>query len=60
MKNIPKDLSIIIPARAEMFVAKTVENLLENIRGDKTEIIVILDGQWADPGIPQHEKVTIL
>ena len=60
MKNVPKDLSIIIPARNELFVAKTVENLLENIRGDKTEIIVVLDGQWADPGIPQHEKITIL
>jgi len=60
MKNIAKELSIIIPARNEMFVDKTVENLLENIRGDGTEIVVVLDGAWANPGIPQHEKVTIL
>lgn len=53
------DLSILIPARNEMFISKTVENLLKNIRGN-TEIIVALDGQWADPGIPDHERVTIL
>jgi len=53
------DLSIIIPARNEMFLFNTIENLLENIRGD-TEIIAVLDGAWADPPIPMHEKVTIL
>lgn len=53
------DLSILIPARNEMFLAKTVENLLENIQG-KTEIIVVLDGSWSDPGIPQNERVTIV
>lgn len=53
------DLSILIPARNEMFVSRTVENLLKNIRGN-TEIIVALDGQWADPGIPDDPRVTIL
>lgn len=37
------DLSILIPARNEMFLAKTVENILENIRGN-TEVIVVMDG----------------
>jgi len=53
------DLSILIPARNEMFLAKTIENILENIEG-KTEIIVVLDGAWAEPQIPQHERVTIV
>lgn len=53
------DLSILIPARNEAYLAKTVEGILENIEGN-TEIIVLLDGQWADPGIPQHERVTII
>lgn len=53
------DLSILIPARNEMFLAKTVENILTNIRGN-TEIIVVLDGQWADPPVPQNERVTVL
>lgn len=53
------DLSILIPSRNEMFLAKTIENILENIKGD-TEIITVLDGGWADPPIPDHERVTII
>ena len=53
------DLSIIIPARNEEFLKKTIDDILQNIRGD-TEIIAILDGQWAEPPIPQHKKVTII
>ena len=53
------DLSILIPARNEMFLAKTVQNILENIEGN-TEVIVILDGAWDDPPVPQHERVTII
>lgn len=53
------DLSILIPARNEMFLAKTIENIIENIEGD-TEIIAVLDGQWADPPIKDHERVTLV
>jgi len=53
------DLSICIPARNEMFLAKTVENILENIEGN-TEIIVGLDGAWAKPPIKADPRVTIL
>ena len=53
------DLSILIPARNEMFLKHTVEDILNNMRGD-TEIIVALDGQWANPPIKDHERVTIL
>lgn len=53
------DLSVIIPARQEMFLALTVENILKNIRGN-TEIIVVLDGAWADPGIPDNDRVTLI
>jgi glycosyltransferase involved in cell wall biosynthesis len=54
-----KSLSILIPARNEMFLAKTVKDILENMRGD-TEVIVVCDGQWADPPIEDHPKVTII
>ena len=54
-----KDLSIIIPAREEMFLAKTIENILENIEAD-TEIIVICDGNWPDPSVPDNPRVTIV
>lgn len=53
------DLSILIPARNEIFLAKTVENLLKSIRGN-TEIIIVLDGQWANPPVVNNERVTII
>lgn len=53
------DLSILIPSRNEMFLAKTVEELLKNKRGN-TEIIVGLDGSWASPAVADHPDVTIL
>lgn len=54
-----KDLSILIPSRNEMFLVKTIENILENIEAD-TEIIAVLDGAWSDPVIPQHERVNVV
>lgn len=57
MKNY--DLSILIPARNEMFLAKTVQNILENKRG-ATEVIVALDGQWAEPPLEQHPDVKVI
>lgn len=53
------DLSILIPARNEMFLAKTIENILENIRGD-TEVIAICDGNWSDPPIEDHPRITLI
>lgn len=52
------DLSVLIPARNEMFLVHTIKNVLENIRGN-TEIIVVLDGEWSDP-IPDNPRITIL
>ena len=52
-------LSILIPARNEMFLARTVQDILENMRAD-TEILVALDGEWADPPLEQHERVNVL
>ena len=53
------DLSVVIPSRKEMFLAGTVENILKNKRAN-TEIIVVLDGAWADPPICQHPDVNII
>lgn len=52
-------LSVLIPARNEEFLAKTIENILENIRGD-TEIIVVCDGNWPSPPIEDHPKVSMI
>ena len=53
------DLSILIPARNEMFLARTVEDILEHAEGD-TEVIVGLDGAWANPPVPDDPRVTVL
>ena len=42
-----------------MFLTRTVEDILSNIEGN-TEIIVILDGSWADPPIKDDPRVTII
>lgn len=41
-------ISVIIPARNEIFLKKTVLDLLNKARGD-IEIIAVLDGYWANP-----------
>src|SRR3990172_531073 len=53
------DLSILIPSRNEQFLARTIEDILANIEGD-TEIIAVLDGQWADPPVPDNPLVTLV
>lgn len=52
------DLSVIIPGRNEMFISRTVDSVLQAIRGN-TEIIVGLDETWADPPIKDNKRVTI-
>jgi len=53
------DLSILIPARNEMFLNQTIKNLLDCIEGN-TEIIVVLDGQWSVEPIPQEKRLTVV
>src|SRR3972149_6193801 len=54
-----KDLSILIPARNEMFLYRTIEDILANIEAD-TEVIAVLDGKLADPPIPQNARVNVI
>jgi glycosyltransferase involved in cell wall biosynthesis len=53
------DLSILIPARHEMFLKNTIEDILQHAEMD-TEIIAVLDGAWAEPPIIDHPKVTLV
>jgi hypothetical protein len=53
------DLSILIPARNEEFISNTVADIIRNKRG-RTEVIVGLDGEWADPGIMDHPDVRVV
>lgn len=54
-----KDLSILIPARNEEFLSKTIQDILKNIEAD-TEVIAVLDGEWANPPVTQHPKVNVI
>lgn len=42
-----------------MFLERTIRDILSSIRAD-TEIIAVLDGEWADPGIPDNPRVTLI
>lgn len=53
------DLSLIVPARSEEWLAETVKDFIKNKRG-KSEMIVVLDGQWAEPGLEDHDDVRII
>lgn len=53
------DLSILMPARHEQFLAQTIKNILANIEGD-TEIIAVCDGNWPDPPVEDHPRVTLI
>jgi glycosyltransferase involved in cell wall biosynthesis len=45
------NLSVIIPARNEQFLAHTIQDILAHSEAD-TEIIAVLDGQWASLAYP--------
>ncbi len=54
-------VSVIIPARDEPYLAKTVEDVLTMALGD-VEVIVVLDGCWPGPEVklPDDPRVTIV
>ena len=58
-KKQPYTLSILIPSRHEEFLARTIQDVLENM-SDQTEVIAVLDGESASPSIPQHPRVTVV
>ena len=51
-------LSVIIPARNEKYLEKTIRNILENARGD-IEILAVLDGYIPDPQIITNDNRVI-
>ena len=52
-------LSVIIPARNEMFLARTIEDIIQH-SSEQTEVIAVLDSSWADPVIVDHPRVTLI
>lgn len=54
-----RDLSVLIPARNEMFLAKTIDSVLANIEAN-TEVIAVCDGYWPDPPLLDHPRVVVI
>ena len=53
------DLSVIIPARNEEFLAITIDSVFSNATAN-TEVIGVLDGYWPDPPIIDNPRVTLI
>lgn len=53
------DLSVIVPARNEEWLAQTIERLVERKRGN-TEVIVVCDGYWPDPEVRDYDDVRVI
>lgn len=52
-------LSVIIPARNEIYLQKTIESILFAAEGE-IEVIAILDGYWPEPVIRDDSRVTLI
>lgn len=53
------DLSVLIPTRNEIWLAKTIEDILKNSQAE-TEIIAVCDGAWPDPPVNDHPRVNLI
>jgi glycosyltransferase involved in cell wall biosynthesis len=49
-------VSVIIPSRNELFLSKTVEDLLTKATGE-IEIIAVLEGYWPDPPLKDDKRL---
>jgi len=54
-----RDLSVIIPARNEEWLKRTVEDVLAHSERD-TEVIVLCDGGWPPVALDTHPRVQVL
>ncbi|MBU2051242.1 MAG: glycosyltransferase, partial [Gammaproteobacteria bacterium] len=53
------ELDILIPSRNELFLARTIQDILEQSESD-IGVIAVLDGAPADPPVPDDPRVTII
>lgn len=51
-----KKLSVIIPARNELFLQQTIDDIFAKATGP-TEVICILDGYWPDPPLKEYPNL---
>lgn len=54
-----KKVSVIIPSRNERFMPQTVADIYKKATGE-IEVLVMLDGYWPDPILPDYPNLTLL
>ena len=52
-------ISVVIPARNEPYLQRTIDDILEKAT-DEVEIIAVLDGYWPKPSLKNHKQVVIV
>lgn len=52
-------VSVIIPARNELFLQKTISDVLAKAKGE-IEVIVCLDAYWPDPPLKDDKRVIVI
>jgi len=52
-------LSVVIPARNEPYLQKTIDDIFDKAEED-LEIITILDGYWPDPPLKEDKRVKVI
>lgn len=52
-------ITVVIPARNEKFLGRTIQEIFEKARGE-IQVIAVLDGYWPDPQIPDYPNLTLL
>jgi hypothetical protein len=52
-------LSVIIPARNEKYLQRTIQDVLDNATGE-IEVIAVLDGYWPEPPIQDDKRVILI
>ena len=54
-----RDLSVLIPARNELFLNNTIQDVVARSEAD-TEVIVVLDGAWPVEPVPDNDRVILV
>jgi len=52
-------LNVLIPARNEIYLKATIDDILAKARGD-IKVIAVLDGYWPEPAIPDDKRVVLI
>ena len=59
-EQIKDSLSVVIPARNEPYLQRTIDEIFLKSKGPATDVIVILDGYWPNPPLKDDDRLHII